>query len=245
MMDFSKIQTRAFTKQFTNYKKKNPQNKTLKDLEDFAHFIIQYPSKFTKIAKKRAELYLNVEEHKKLSHSNNIMGRKKSVLGGDVLDDIKGGLEKAGEPFKTITGVNPATLGYDLGHDVIGPAIFGRGVHVHHHHYHPVSVGANMVAGFIDDMRSKAKKAIQHAVPVIKAGAKRVVKKVAPELIDEGATKLKEFAGDNNIAHQIIDKGAKFAKNKIEGLGVKRGRFVKGSAEAKEYMRKIREMRKK
>lgn len=34
---------------------------------------------------------------------------------------------KAGEPFKATTGVNPFTLGYDLGHDVIAPALLGRG----------------------------------------------------------------------------------------------------------------------
>lgn len=39
------------------------------------------------------------------------------------MDTIKGGLEKAGEPFQATTGVNPATLGYQLGRDVIGPAL--------------------------------------------------------------------------------------------------------------------------
>ena len=36
---------------------------------------------------------------------------------------------KVGEPFKATTGLNPFTFGYDLGHDVIGPALMkGRGI---------------------------------------------------------------------------------------------------------------------
>ena len=44
------------------------------------------------------------------------------------MDRIKGGLEKAGEPFQATTGVNPATLGYQLGRDVIGPALDRAGL---------------------------------------------------------------------------------------------------------------------
>jgi hypothetical protein len=230
MNEFSKSHLNSFTKQMKNYKKKHPENKTLKDLEDFSHFIIQYPSKFTMIAKKRAEFYLNVVEHKKLSHSNNIMGRKKAIKGGDFFDEIRGGLEKAGEPFKAITGINPGTAGYDLGHDIIGPALFGRGLHVHHHHYHPVAMAKEtMGTGFLDTI-------------------KKIGKVVAPAVISEGANKLKDITGNNKIANTIIDKGADMAKEKVEGLGMKKpkvGRFVKGSPDAREYMRKLREMRKK
>jgi hypothetical protein len=228
---FSKYKHNSFMKQFNEYKGKNPNNKTLKDLEGFAHFIIQYPSKFTKVEKKRAESYINVIEEKKLSHVNNIMGRRRIVKGGDALEEIKSGLEKAGEPFKAITGMNPAKLGYDLGHDIIGPALFGRGVHVHHHHYHPVCMPPteSMGVGFKDV-------------------AKKVGKVVAPAVINEGANKLKDLTGNNKIANTLIDKSADMAKAKVEGLGMKKpkgGRFVKGSPEAKEYMRKLREMRKK
>ena len=47
---------------------------------------------------------------------------------GAVIPHAKAGLEKLGEPFKVISGINPATLGYDLGHDVIGPALVGKGM---------------------------------------------------------------------------------------------------------------------
>jgi len=37
---------------------------------------------------------------------------------------IQGGLNKIGSPFENSVGVNPATLGFDLGNEVIGPAIY-------------------------------------------------------------------------------------------------------------------------
>ena len=45
---------------------------------------------------------------------------------GAIIPHAKAGLEKLGEPFKKISGVNPATLGYTIGHDVIGPALLGK-----------------------------------------------------------------------------------------------------------------------
>lgn len=36
--------------------------------------------------------------------------------------------KKAGEPFKPVVGINPFTTGFDLGHDVIGPALMGKGM---------------------------------------------------------------------------------------------------------------------
>ena len=52
---------------------------------------------------------------------------ERASKGGDLLDDIIGkmkeGAEKLGEPFNSTVGVNPVTLGYDLGKNVIGPAI--------------------------------------------------------------------------------------------------------------------------
>jgi hypothetical protein len=46
----------------------------------------------------------------------------------DLLKSITDVGTKAGEPFKATTGLNPFTFGYDLGHDVIGPALMGRGM---------------------------------------------------------------------------------------------------------------------
>jgi hypothetical protein len=47
----------------------------------------------------------------------------------DLLKSITDVGTKIGEPFKATTGLNPFTFGYDLGHDVIGPALMkGRGI---------------------------------------------------------------------------------------------------------------------
>lgn len=47
----------------------------------------------------------------------------------DLLKSITDVGTKIGEPFKATTGLNPFTFGYDLGHDVIAPALMkGRGV---------------------------------------------------------------------------------------------------------------------
>ena len=46
----------------------------------------------------------------------------------DLLKSITAVGTKAGEPFKATTGLNPFTLGYDLGHDVIAPAMKKSGI---------------------------------------------------------------------------------------------------------------------
>ena len=45
-----------------------------------------------------------------------------------VVADYEGGLEIAREPFQVTADVNSATLGYQLGHDVIGPALDHAGL---------------------------------------------------------------------------------------------------------------------
>lgn len=46
----------------------------------------------------------------------------------NLITTIKDIGKKAGEPFKPVVGINPFTTGFDLGHDVIGPALMGRGM---------------------------------------------------------------------------------------------------------------------
>jgi hypothetical protein len=238
--NFSQVKWGAFTKEFEKYKKDHPENKALNTLKDFAHFILQYPSTFNKTSKKRATFYVNVLSHKKLSNDKHIMGRRRK--GGDLLDDIKGGLEKAGEPFKAVTGVNPATLGYDFGKEVLGPLIAGGGLHIHHHHHHHHSSGE----GILDDIKGRAKQIGKVVLPVAIAEGKKHLKELAPEIIKTGASHLKKMAKNNELANTLIDKGAEMANKHIEGLGVKKpARFVKGSQEAKDFMAKLRSMRKK
>jgi hypothetical protein len=56
-------------------------------------------------------------------------GRPRKVGGKfDLFKTITDIGKKAGAPFEKSVGVNPFTMGYDLGHDVIAPALMGKGV---------------------------------------------------------------------------------------------------------------------
>ena len=54
-------------------------------------------------------------------------GSSSSKKGKGILDDIKNVGNAVGSAF-AVGGVNPFTAGYNLGHDVIAPAIFGSGL---------------------------------------------------------------------------------------------------------------------
>jgi hypothetical protein len=57
-------------------------------------------------------------------------GRPRKMDGGkfDIFDSIIKVGKKAGSPFEKSVGVNPFTMGFDLGKDVIAPALMGKGV---------------------------------------------------------------------------------------------------------------------
>jgi len=57
-------------------------------------------------------------------------GRPRKMDGGkfDIFDPIIKIGKKAGSPFEKSVGVNPFTMGFDLGKDVIAPALMGKGV---------------------------------------------------------------------------------------------------------------------
>lgn len=56
------------------------------------------------------------------------MSKTTKKLVGAITDVAKKVGTKAGKPFEATAGVNPFTLGYDLGYNVIGPAVVGKGV---------------------------------------------------------------------------------------------------------------------
>jgi hypothetical protein len=61
---------------------------------------------------------------KKAANGGSLPPRKKRAKkGGNLLDDIKNAGSKAGDAFKSVTGVNPFDLGYQVGEKVVGPAI--------------------------------------------------------------------------------------------------------------------------
>lgn len=56
------------------------------------------------------------------------MSKTTKKLVGAITDVAKKVGTKAGKPFEATAGVNPFTMGYDLGYNVIGPAVVGKGV---------------------------------------------------------------------------------------------------------------------
>jgi hypothetical protein len=261
--NFSNKKWKSFTNVWKTYRTNHKENNNINTLEAFSHFIIQYPSKFSKRSQKNAQAYLKFVDGnlKKKTLNTYIMGRKKAIMldpvGGDIGDDIRGAFDKVGHAISPIQGLNPLTLGYDIGHDLIGPALFGRGLHIHHHHHHHHPMAGE---GIFDDMKQRGKQLIKHVAPMAIREGQRHLKELAPSVIKKGANQLKKMTKNNSFANSIIDqgadmanqkanqyidKGADMANQKIQGLGVKKGRFVKGSKEAKEFMAQLRAKRNK
>jgi len=114
----------------------------------------------------------------------------------------------------------------------------GRGVVVHHHHhYHGEGIGKF----FKSAGKQAAKAVVTHALPMAATavGTKAGMMLGGPAGAVIGA----------KFGHQLGSMGAEAANREIgEGLyagrGVRKGRFPKGSKEAKEYMAQLRAMRK-
>ncbi len=111
-----------------------------------------------------------------------------AVGGGSLLTNALLGLKKIGDklgkPFEKTTTVNPFTAGYDLGHDVIAPALMKNGIG-------PKYKGKG-IGGKID-----TKKAIE----TIKKGAKMAAKKV---LKDTKSVYKNNKGAINNIGRELV-----------------------------------------
>jgi hypothetical protein len=117
----------------------------------------------------------------------------------------------------------------------------GKVVHHHHHHYH-MEGGAINFKKIGSTIKSGFNKTFTPALG----------RKIASAAIHQGIPIVAGLAGDalggplGGIAAGYAGQEAAKAIGKSTGYGIKRqGRFPKGSEEAKEHMRKIREMKKK
>jgi hypothetical protein len=64
-IDFEEIKWGTFKALYNRFLKNNPNFKDkIEDLEHFAHFVVENPEKFSKIALKKAQFYVNILEHK-------------------------------------------------------------------------------------------------------------------------------------------------------------------------------------
>ena len=170
----------------------------------------------------------------KISH-NTIMPRTKggNVEGEPVLQ-AGGGLRK--KRMKKMTHEmmeSPAEEMVEHGMGLYG----GMGVVHHHHHYHGEGIGKF----FKSAGKQAAKAVISHALPMAATavGTKAGMMLGGPAGAMVGA----------KFGHQLGSMGAEAANEQIgsglyAGRGVRKGRFPKGSQEAKEYMQKLRSMRK-
>ena len=107
---------------------------------------------------------------------------------------------------------------------------------------------------FIHEVGHKIKKSFQKGGIVHKIAsealnvAKPYVRPVVNDLLNAGKTALQAYAPE--LSH-VVEAGSQVIHNQIDkkltqqgmGLGSRKGRFVKGSAEAKEHMQKLRAMR--
>ena len=126
-----------------------------------------------------------------------------------------------------------------------------------HHQIHyevcPHCQGAG-VKEFIHNVGRKIKQSFQKGGIAHKIGTeafnavKPYVRPIANNLVSSGKTALKAIAPEMS---PVIEAGSQVLSNSIDkkltqngmGLGCRKGRFVKGSKEAKEHMAKIRAMR--
>jgi len=224
VVDWEDIKWGSFTKQFEEYKRQHPNSK-IDDLEHFANSILANPSDYRKTTIKRARFYLNVLLKKKSQHNN-------------IMPHTQGG--------RMIGLARPAVLPHHIGHPALVSDQYPRipQAFTQVHMSHPVPIGHGLYAGgsglggridpahildsayggarhmlgvgVLDDIRHTAGKAYGKARTMSGVG------------IMEDAEKR---------ANKVIGKARKMA-----GVGMK-PHFVKGSAEAKEYMKKIRGMK--
>ena len=168
---------------------------------------------------------------------NTIMIRKGGNVEGEPVLQAGGGLRKK-KMKKTKHELHemmesPAEEMVEHGMGLYG----GMGIVHHHHHYHGEGIGKF----FKSAGKMAAKQLVTHALPI----AATAVGTKAGLLLGGPAGALVGA----KLGHQLGSMGADEANKAIgEGLyagrGVRKGRFPKGSQAAKDYMAKLRSMRK-
>jgi len=108
------------------------------------------------------------------------------------------------------------------------------------------------VKEFLQSAGRKIKKSLQKGGIVHKIGTealsavKPYVRPIANDLLNTGKTALQAYAPELS---PVIEAGSQVLHNQMDkkltksGMGLRKGRFAKGSKEAKEHMAKLRAMR--
>lgn len=80
LIDFEDLKWGSFTEQFNAYKRQYPKT-NIKDLDEFASFVLAHPTKFKERTKKRARFYKNIiMKGKGKVEGNNIVMPKKEFF---------------------------------------------------------------------------------------------------------------------------------------------------------------------
>lgn len=251
---FSKIKWGSLTKQFKIFKRKH---KDCKTLEQFSQYIINHPTEFHKRTLKRAEFYLNVIDKKKIS-TNNIMSLGDGIHHHHYHSTEIDGNGIVHHHHHHIVGEGGIGLHYD--HVMTGGKLSKIG-QAFNKAFNPKKNGVakavnNVVNDVKNDVVAPAEKALtpnnivnglkvvgHYAIPAITSGLGGLAgAALAPESGPLGA-----MAGSALGAYggQQIDRALGIQNNtSFDGKGLRKAKFAKGSAEAKEHMAKLRAMRK-
>jgi hypothetical protein len=216
LVDWEDIKWGSFTKQFEEYKRQHPNSK-IDDLEHFANSILANPSDYRKSTIKRARFYLNVLLKKKSQHNN-------------IMPHTQGG--------RMIGLARPAVLPHHIGHPALVSDQYPRipQAFTQVHMSHPVPIGHGLYAGG-SGLGGRIDPA--HILDSAYGGARRMLG--VGVLDDIRHTAGKAYSKARTMSGVgIMEDAERVAKKSVSKA---KPHLVKGSAEAKEYMKKIRGMK--
>ena len=175
------------------------------------------------------------------------------VLDKAILPAAKKGLEMAGKPFEAVSGFNPATVGYDIGHNYVGPALLGKGLKKGSPEMAEKMArlramrGKNKKVGgdLVDAAKDVGKKAVNAAREILGVGAKPRLLGGKKGLHPKYRAMIQADA-DENEGGAIIPISNKITlpngKNRLNTVAGGKG-LKKGSPEMKEKMARLRALR--
>ena len=242
-IDWEDISWGSLTAQFKRYKQQYPES-DIDDLEEFSKMILSHPKKFHKKTEKRARFYLNVLL-KKSQHSNIMPKHRKEMSSDEDSSSDEEEMKGKGMPH-TPHMLHPA-LQSDLYPRI--PQSFSQIYMAHPHPIaihsgeHPIGMGMSHVHTGVEggkltlkSFERGAKNFFTHTLP------STLIHKALPSAIGALTTAVTDNPVVGSVVGNTLGKEAGNALGKATGYGLKK--FVKGSPEAKEHMRKLREKRK-
>jgi hypothetical protein len=244
-IDWEHIKWGSFTEQFNEFQKQNQDNK-IKDLEEFADMILQDPLKFKPKTVKRARFYLNVlnkqnKKNKKISHDTNIMpaqgGRRMGLSKPAILPAHTNHPALMSDQYPLIPQTHSQMYyRHPQGHGLWAGAAPMSGGNVWDDIGHKLNPRTNGVSHFFE--KTLPSTLIHQTLPAVISDTTGALVGAATENPVAG------FAASQTIGNYAGQKAGD-ALGKATGYGLNKPRhMVKGSKEAKDFMRALRMKRK-